>query len=98
MRKLTTVIAVAGATTAMALALAAVPKVAQAGDIGCGDILVADTLLHEDLNCITTSGLIIGADGVTVDLSGFTITGDPEWPRGYSLTRRLPLPQECRAH
>lgn len=75
MRKLATITAVVGVATAIALALAAVPKVAQAGDISCGDILVADTLLHEDLNCVGTKGLIIGADGIDVDLGGFTITG-----------------------
>ena len=66
MKKLATMTAALGAATAIALGLAAVPKVAQAGDISCGDTLFADTLLHEDLNCTTTPGLIIGADGITV--------------------------------
>lgn len=75
MRKRATFMVAAGSAAAMALALAAVPKVAQAGDISCGDILFADTLLHEDLNCGGTKGLIIGADGISVDLGGFTVTG-----------------------
>ncbi|PKB71518.1 MAG: hypothetical protein BZY87_05025 [SAR202 cluster bacterium Io17-Chloro-G6] len=49
--------------------------VVTAGDVSCGDTLTTDTTLHEDLTCITTPGLIIGADDITVDLNGHTITG-----------------------
>lgn len=48
---------------------------AQAGHLTCGDILVANTTLDTNLSCAGTSGVIIGADGITVDLNGFTITG-----------------------
>lgn len=75
MRKLTTVIAVVGAATAMAAALAAVPKVAQAGHLSCGETLIASTSLDDDLTCASGSGLIIGAKNVVVDLNGYTLTG-----------------------
>lgn len=75
MKKLVTLTAVLGAATAMAVALAAVPKVAQAGHLSCGDTLTASTSLDEDLTCGAGSGLIIGAINVVVDLNGYTLTG-----------------------
>lgn len=43
--------------------------------MSCGDTLITDTMLDESLNCIGTNGVEIGADGITVDLNGFTIAG-----------------------
>ena len=61
---------------AVALTLASVlGETVQAGHVACGDTLTADTTLDSDLNCTTTPGLIIGADGITLDLNGFTVTG-----------------------
>ena len=44
----------------------------------CGDTITVDTTLIADLDCTTlsTSGLIIGADNITIDLGGFTLSGD----------------------
>ena len=49
----------------------------QADHVSCGDTLTKNTKLHSDLACTTTPGLIIGANNVTVDLNGFTLTGEP---------------------
>jgi len=40
----------------------------------CGDTLLADTTLTASLTC-TGSGLIVGADDITLDCANFTITG-----------------------
>lgn len=49
---------------------------AAAATVQCGDVLIADTVLTADLICGPGSdGLIIGADGVTLDLRGHTISG-----------------------
>ena len=49
----------------------------QAGHVSCGDTLIINTTLDENLTCTDTPGLIIGASNITVDLNGFTLTGDP---------------------
>jgi len=41
----------------------------------CGATVTTDTTLDSDLTCTTTPGLIIGADDITIDLNGFTLTG-----------------------
>jgi parallel beta-helix repeat protein len=42
----------------------------------CGDKITADTTLHHDLIDCTNNGIVIGADGITLDLNGHTIDGD----------------------
>ncbi len=44
--------------------------------MACGDNLGASTTLHESLDCSGGDGLIIGANGVIVDLGGFVLKGD----------------------
>jgi parallel beta-helix repeat protein len=41
----------------------------------CGDTLTASTTLTADLAC-TGTGLKVGADKITIDLGGFTLSGD----------------------
>ncbi|MDQ2910534.1 MAG: right-handed parallel beta-helix repeat-containing protein [Actinomycetota bacterium] len=41
----------------------------------CGATIVKDTRLRHDLMCAQGDGLVIGADGVTLDLGGHTIAG-----------------------
>jgi hypothetical protein len=45
--------------------------------VSCGQVLTRDTTLKADLDCSTSesNGIEIGADGITVDLGGHTITG-----------------------
>lgn len=46
---------------------------AAASDL-CGTMILADLKLDHDLTC-TGPGLIVGADGITINLNGHTITG-----------------------
>ena len=48
---------------------------ARASAVSCGDTLTAHTQLDSDLVCSGTA-LIIGADGITVDLKGHSLTGN----------------------
>jgi Right handed beta helix region len=55
-----------------------VPAPAVATHVACGDVITEDTLLDSDLLDCPSGGLVIGADGVTIDLGGHTIDGpDP---------------------
>ena len=49
--------------------------VAQATHLSCGDTLTASVSLDADLGPCASKGFDIGANGVTVDLNGFTLTG-----------------------
>jgi len=55
------------------LMLFAIPV--SATHLSCGGTITTDTTLDDNLSCTTTSGLIIGADDITLDLNGFTLTG-----------------------
>ena len=58
------------------------PGLANAGHISCEDTILVDTTLDSDVICDFTdsgrSGLVIGADGITLDLNGHTIGGAVE--------------------
>lgn len=43
---------------------------------GCGETITANTVLQADLRDCPGDGLVIGADGITLDLHGHTIDGD----------------------
>jgi parallel beta-helix repeat protein len=49
---------------------------ALAAQVKCGDTITTDTKLHKDLLHCPNNGIIIGADGITLDLNGHTIDGD----------------------
>ena len=55
----------------------------------CGDTITADTVLDRDLTGCASNGLVIGADNITLDLGGHTISGDGK------LVRRCPRRQIC---
>jgi nitrous oxidase accessory protein NosD len=71
--------------TAVVLAPAA-PAAAAAAPVACGAVLSADTTLHADLTC-TGTGLVIGADAITLNLGGHTLTGTGTGA-GIDLTTR----------
>jgi parallel beta-helix repeat protein len=74
------------------LALSGVTAAAgQAPPVGlqCGDTITADTTLEADLTGCKSNGLVIGADNITLDLGGHTISGDGK------LVRRCPRRQIC---
>ena len=72
--------------TALSLLAAAalVPAVASAADPACGAVLTHSIRLHHAMDCsgVNSSGLVIGKDGVTVDLAGHAIAG-PGQAAGY---------------
>ncbi len=58
--------------------------------VSCGDYLTSSATLTADLNCvagITHSAIAIGADNVTLDLNGYTISGPSEMA-GISILER----------
>jgi parallel beta-helix repeat protein len=57
-----------------ALFLALAPGSALANHVQCGDVITQSVKLDADLTC-EAQGLVVGADGVTVDLNGHTISG-----------------------
>ncbi len=66
---------VAGLSTIVSALLLAAP--AAAADPACGDTVTHNVKLHADMDCSATSsnGIIIGKNGLTIDLNGHTITG-----------------------
>ena len=61
------------ATVAIALSATLAAQSPTAPDL-CGTTLMTNVKLEEDLTC-SGDGLIVGADGITVDLNGHTIAG-----------------------
>jgi parallel beta-helix repeat protein len=57
--------------------------------LACGDTITSDTTLDRDLIGCPSNGMVIGADGITVDLNGHTISGDGK------LVTRCPRRQFC---
>jgi len=63
---------------ALACSLAFSARQASANHVRCGDTITADTMLDADLPECPNNGIVIGADDVTLDLNGHTISGDDE--------------------
>src|SRR5215208_1390818 len=55
----------------------------------CGDTITADTTLDRDLTDCPSNGIVIGANRITLDLNGHTISGDG------TLVRRCRRDQIC---
>lgn len=90
MSVLTSRVAAAASAAALAAAAAIAGSVpASALDtIGCGDVITVDTVLTADLVCDGSSdGLVIGADGVTLDLGGHSISGPGAYATPYAAVR-----------
>jgi large repetitive protein len=64
---------------------------AQTAPLSCGDTVTVDTTLDRDLTGCRSNGIVIGADNITLDLAGHTISGDGK------LVRRCPRRQICDA-
>src|SRR5215211_7468430 len=65
----------------LALAVAGVVTLSGAEAAGqgqpkCGDKITTDTTLHKDLLNCPNNGIVIGANGITLDLNGYLIDGD----------------------
>jgi hypothetical protein len=81
MRKLLGPFLAAALAAAMLLPLSA--GQALASNVHCGDVITHDTKLDSDLTC-PGDGLVIGADGITLDLGGHTLTGTGQDTKGVS--------------
>lgn len=62
---------------AVAVPLAA-SSTASAQPATCGTVITSDTTLTHDVGPCPGDGLVIGADHVTLDLNGHSVTGDPQ--------------------
>jgi hypothetical protein len=60
----------------VAVVLAVSGGQASASHVGCGDTITADTTLDSDLLNCPNNGILIGADGITLNLNGHVIDGD----------------------
>jgi parallel beta-helix repeat protein len=70
-------LALAAAVLAAAgLSLALGAGQAEASHVSCGDEITADATLDSDLIDCPNNGIVIGADGITLDLNGHLIDGD----------------------
>jgi hypothetical protein len=56
-----------------------------AGGVGCGDVLTADTRLDADVGPCSDGGLILGADRITLDLNGHAVFGTKEGVDGVGI-------------
>jgi parallel beta-helix repeat protein len=70
------IVVVAALTVVVAVVAGA--SMAQTGGLSCGDTITVDTTLQADLTGCRSNGLVIGADNVTLDLNGHTVSGDGE--------------------
>ncbi len=52
----------------------------------CGQVVTSDAKLPADLDCPGLTGVVIGADDVTLDLNSFTITGSDLFGTGGVLS------------
>jgi len=58
----------------VSLSIVATAGPAQAGHVSCGQTILVDTVLDGNLTC--NVGLTIGASNITLDMAGFTLTGN----------------------
>ncbi|MDQ3973078.1 MAG: right-handed parallel beta-helix repeat-containing protein [Actinomycetota bacterium] len=79
----TTVVTALAMLASMAFALPA-----QAGHLSCGQVITEDTTLDADLGPCPANGLIIEADGVKLDLNGYTVFGTPDVGDGAGILVR----------
>lgn len=74
--KSTHVLPVLIATAAALLVLAAGAGATRSKPVACGDTITASVKLDHDLTDCPSNAIVIGADGITLDLNGHTIDGD----------------------
>lgn len=60
----------------------------EGGAIDCGVEIGRDTTLAADVACVQAPALVIVADGVTIDLGGHTVSGDPNRTEGPGIVLR----------
>ncbi len=61
------------------LGLVGAAPAAEARVVTCGEVITEDTVVSNDLDCVTDDyALTIGADDVTLNLNGHTVTARPD--------------------
>ena len=74
----------------LGLATALVPLAsADAATVSCGSVITTSTTLTTDLTCGPGDALTIGADNVTLDLGGHTVTGPGAYGAGAGAGVRV---------
>jgi parallel beta-helix repeat protein len=66
------------AALTLSVALVSSAHAATPVDVSCGETIMADTTLANDLLDCPNNGIVIGADDITLDLNGHTLDGDNE--------------------
>src|SRR5215831_5713419 len=64
---------------ALVLVIAVAPEANGKGGTpitSCAQTVTTSAFLTGDLTCGSTSGVVVGADGITIDLKGFKLEGD----------------------
>lgn len=64
---------IAAAVVLVVALLALQPAAVSAQPVACGQVITEDTTLHNDLTECPGAALVIGADGVTLELNGHTV-------------------------
>ncbi len=67
------------------------PAAMRAGRLSCGDVITKSTTLVADIGPCPADGIIIGADNITLNLNGHTISGTPGLGNGNAAGIRLPF-------
>lgn len=60
----------------------------EAADVACGQVITEDTTLRHDLGPCPNNGLVVAADGVKLDLNGFTVFGTADVGDGAGILVR----------
>src|SRR6185503_5706024 len=69
---------------------------ALASHVACGDVITKDTRLDSDLIDCSGPGIVIGADGIALDLDGHTIDGlGGGYPEDFCSVGIASGPQLC---
>ncbi|TMK86270.1 MAG: right-handed parallel beta-helix repeat-containing protein [Actinobacteria bacterium] len=60
--------------------------VAGAGEVRCGDVITVDTRLHGDVGPCSSGGLVVGGDGIRLDLNGHSVFGMADMGDGVGIS------------
>ncbi len=74
-----------GSVLGLVLSLTALVGPAAANHVGCGDVITQNTTLDSDVGPCAGTGLIIGADGITLNLGGHRVFGTPDPGEGAGI-------------
>ena len=74
-----------GTVLGLVFSLTALVGPASATHVGCGAVIMQNTTLDSDVGPCTGTGLVIGADGITLDLGGHRVFGTAEPGEGAGI-------------